>query len=53
MDQDPLFLVFLNLIKAYDNLDYGRILKTLERYRAGPKMRGIVAELWARQEVVA
>ena len=38
IDQDPLFLVFLYLRKAYDNLYYGRILHTLEGYRSGPKM---------------
>ena len=41
VDQDPLSLVLLDLIKLYDNLDCGRLLKTLEGYGAGPKMRGI------------
>ena len=50
--QDLILLVFLGLRKAYDNLDHGRLLKTLEGYGAGPKMRGILAEFWARQEVV-
>ena len=52
VDQDPLLLVFLEPRKSYDNLDRGGLLKTLERYRAGPKMRGILAELWVQQEVV-
>ena len=52
VDQDPLLLVFLEPRKSYDNLDHGGLLKTLERYRAGPKMRGILAELWVQQEVV-
>ena len=33
--QDPLFLVFMDLIKSYENLDRGQILKTLERYGLG------------------
>ena len=52
VDQKPLFLVFLDLRKAYDNQYCGRLLKTLERYGAEPKMWGILAEFWARQEVV-
>ena len=42
VEQNPLLLVFLDLIKAYDNLDCGRLLKTLEGYRSGPKMWGIL-----------
>ena len=42
--QDPLFLVFLDLRKAYDTLDSGRLLQTLEEYRAGPRLRGIMEE---------
>ena len=52
VDQDPLFLVFLDLRKAYDKLDHGRLLKTQERYRVGPKIRIVLLELWAWQEVV-
>ena len=52
VDQHPLFLVLLDLIKTYDNLDWGRLLQTLEGYGAGPKLRGLLAEFWTRQEVV-
>ena len=30
VDQDLIFLVFLDLSKAYDNLEWGRLLQTLE-----------------------
>ena len=30
VDQDPLFLVFLDLLKAYDTVDWVRLLTTLE-----------------------
>ena len=43
VDQDPLFLIFLDLRKAYDNLDRGWLLQMLVGYGAGPKMRGILA----------
>ena len=42
MDQEPLFLVFLELQKAYDNLYGGCLLHILERNREGQKMRGIL-----------
>ena len=45
IDQDPLFLVFLDLQKAYDTLDYSRLLHTLEGYRVVPNIRGLLAEL--------
>ena len=43
VDQDPKFLVFLDLIKAYDNLDQGLLLQTLEIYGEVPKLRGLLA----------
>ena len=47
VEQDPILLVFLELRKAYENLDRGRLLKTLEGYGVGPKMQGILAVFWA------
>ena len=35
VDQDPLLLVFLDLIKVYDKLDHGQLLETLDVYREG------------------
>ena len=52
IDQDFLFLMFLDLCKAYNKLDHGLLLKTLERYGAGPNMQGLLAELWENREVV-
>ena len=44
--------MFLNLRKSYNILDRGRLLQTLEWYRLGPKMRGILVDFWKNQEVV-
>ena len=44
VDQDPLLLVSMDLIKSYKNLDRGQLLKTLEGYGAGPKIWGMLAE---------
>ena len=52
VDQHPLFLALLDLIKSYDNLDRGRPLKTLKGYGSGPKMQGVLAEFGEWQEVV-
>ena len=38
VEQDPLFLVFLELMKAHDNLDRGRLLQTLEVYGETPNL---------------
>ena len=46
VDRGPLFLVLLDLQKAYDNLDCGRLLKTLEGYGAEKKNRDILKEFW-------
>ena len=35
VDQDPLFLVFLDLRKVYKNLDQGKLLQTLAGYGEG------------------
>ena len=45
VDQDSLFFSFLELRKLNDNLDRDRILKTLDGYGSGPKMRCILDEL--------
>ena len=52
VDQSPLFIVFLDLRKAYDNLYHWRLLQTIEGYRAGTKQWGLLAELWSHQGVV-
>ena len=50
--EKKLFLVFLDVWKSYYTLDRGIILQKLEGYRAGLKMRLILAEFWENQEVV-
>ena len=52
IDHEALFLVFLDLRKAYDTLDRGLFLQTPEGYGAGPKTHGILVELWENQWVV-
>ena len=42
IDQDPLLLVFLDFRKPYNNVDWYRLLITLEGYGAGPRLFGIL-----------
>ena len=51
MDQDPLFLVFLDLKKAYITVDRGRLLRTLRGYGASPHMCSLLAVFWYQKEV--
>ena len=43
IDQDPIFLMFLDLRKEYVTLNLFRILMTMESYGAGPHLCGILA----------
>ena len=52
INRESSLLVFLDLRKAYNTLDRGPLLQTLEGYGAGPKTRGILEEFLLRQEVV-
>ena len=52
MYQDPLFLVLLNLGKAYDTLDHGLFLTILEVYCDGPQIFILLAVFWDQQETV-
>ena len=50
--QYPPFLVFLDLRKAYETVDWGILLTTLVGYITGPHMRELPEEFWEWQEVV-
>ena len=52
IDQDPLFVVFLDLSKAYYNMDWDHFLITLEGYGAGPWICGLLETFWDCQHVV-
>ena len=52
IDQDPLFLVFLDLRKAYDIVDREHLIITLEGYGLGPRICGILETCWDCQQVV-
>ena len=52
VDHIPLFLVFLDLSKAYVTIDRERIILTLEGYGAGPRLCVLLDTLWSHQQMV-
>ena len=52
IDQNPLFLVFLDLRKAYDTVDLERLLITLEGYGAGSCLCGLLKTFCYFQQAV-
>ena len=51
VDHNPLFLVFLDLRKAYDTVDRDRLIQTLEGYGTGPHIFGLLETFWSHQQV--
>ena len=45
VEQDPLFLIYLDIRKTYDNLNHGRLLQMLVGYREGLKLWGLLDEI--------
>jgi hypothetical protein len=48
----PLFQIFLDLSKAYDNLDHRWIMLLLEAYGVGAHTRSIIDALWEHKLMV-
>jgi hypothetical protein len=45
-DSDPLYMIFLDVRKAYDTLDRDRTTKVLKEYGVGDKVRRIIELVW-------
>jgi hypothetical protein len=48
----PLFQIFLDLSKAYDNLDHECIMSLMEDYGIGPHTQLIINALWEHKSMV-
>ena len=53
MREEVLYVIFLDLTKAYDALDRSRSLEILERYGVGQRVRRLLREYWSKSTMVA
>ena len=53
MREEVLYVIFLDLTKAYDALDMSRCLEILEGYGVGPSARRFLTTYWRRLTMVA
>ena len=51
--EEVLYVIFLDLYKAYDALDRSRCLEILEGYGVAPKSRRLLTRYWHRLTMVA
>ena len=51
--EEVLYVIFLDLHKAYDALDGSRCLEILEGYAVGPQARRLLQSYWRRLTMVA
>ena len=52
MREEVLYVIFLDLTKAYDALDRSRSLEILEGYRLGPQVRRLLLAFWRKSTMV-
>ena len=53
MRKEVLYVIFLDLTKAYDALDRSRSLEILEEYGVGPRVRRLLRTYWGKSMMVA
>ena len=51
--EEVLYVIFLDLHKAYDALDRSRCLDILEGYWVGPRARRLLGTYWGKMAMVA
>ena len=52
MKEEVLYVIFLELTKAYDALDRSRSLEILKGYGAGDRVRRMLREYWDKTTMV-
>ena len=53
LSEEVLYVIFLDLHKAYDALDRSRCLEILEGYGVGPRAHRLLRTYWGRLTMVA
>ena len=49
---ETLYQIYLDMRKAYDSIDCGRVLQLLEKYRMGPNLRRYISMIWDQQHYI-
>ena len=49
---ETVYQIYLDLRKAYDSIDRGRVMKILEKYKVGKNIRNYVKSVWEKQRFV-
>ena len=47
-----LYQIYLDLTKAYDSIDRAQVIKILEIYKVGPRIRRYIGKIWSDQEFI-
>ena len=53
MKEEVLYVIFLDLTKAYDALDRSRRLEILEGYGVGPRARSLLRTYWEKSTMIS
>ena len=48
----PTFVVFMDLVKAFDTVDHKVLMRVLERYGAPPKLKSAIARMYTDLKIV-
>jgi Reverse transcriptase (RNA-dependent DNA polymerase) len=51
-DSNPMYMIFLDLQKAYNSINLSCILQLLQQYGVGPNMLCIIENIWVHDTVI-
>jgi hypothetical protein len=51
-DINPMYMIFLDIKKAYDLVDRERVLQLLQQYGVGPNICSIIEKIWKNDKLI-
>jgi Reverse transcriptase (RNA-dependent DNA polymerase) len=51
-DSDPMYMIFLDLKKAYNAINHSRFIRFLQQYGVGPNMLQIMKNIWDHDTII-